>query len=99
VAAINWGLVAGKTQTYLPWDSWQHPYTDHEPPMWFHEIFRNDGTPYKQEEVNFIRDIIAGKLALLLKSVIDGLVAQLPTANRGLTLAPGNIKLALLQNY
>jgi hypothetical protein len=23
VAAINWGLVAGKTQTYLPWDSWQ----------------------------------------------------------------------------
>jgi hypothetical protein len=99
VAAINWGLVAGKTQTYLPWDSWQHPYTDHEPPMWFHEIFRNDGTPYKQEEVNFIRDIIAGKLALLPKSVIDELVAQLPTANRGLTLAVRNIKLALLQNY
>ena len=23
VAAINWGFVAGKTQTYLPWDSWQ----------------------------------------------------------------------------
>jgi len=22
VAAYNWGLVAGKTQTYLPWDSW-----------------------------------------------------------------------------
>ncbi|MGA7412364.1 MAG: cellulase family glycosylhydrolase, partial [Bryobacteraceae bacterium] len=28
VAAYNWGLVAGKTQTYLPWDSWAHPYTD-----------------------------------------------------------------------
>ena len=26
VGAINWGLVAGKSQTYLPWDSWQHPY-------------------------------------------------------------------------
>ena len=26
VAAINWGFVAGKTQTYLPWDSWQKPY-------------------------------------------------------------------------
>ena len=25
VAAINWGFVAGKTQTYLPWDSWQKP--------------------------------------------------------------------------
>ena len=31
VAAMNWGLVAGKTQTFLPWDSWQHPYTDRDP--------------------------------------------------------------------
>jgi len=58
VAAINWGLVAGKTQTYLPWDSWQHPYTDREPPIWFHEIFRNDGTPYSVKEAEFIRMII-----------------------------------------
>src|SRR5882724_264863 len=57
VAAINWGLVAGKTQTYLPWDSWKHPYTDREPAVWFHEIFRTDGSPYRQEEVEFIRTI------------------------------------------
>jgi hypothetical protein len=57
VAAINWGLVAGKTQTYLPWDSWKHPYTDREPAVWFHEIFRNDGTPYKPEEVALIRKL------------------------------------------
>jgi hypothetical protein len=57
VAAINWGLVAGKTQTYLPWDSWQHPYTDRQPAVWFHEIFRNDGTPYRNEEAAFIRRI------------------------------------------
>jgi hypothetical protein len=55
VAAINWGLVAGKTQTYLPWDSWQHPYTDREPAVWFHEIFRTDGTPYSAEETAFIK--------------------------------------------
>jgi len=55
VAAINWGLVAGKTQTYLPWDSWKQPYTDREPAEWFHEIFRTDGTPYRQDEVDFIR--------------------------------------------
>jgi Cellulase (glycosyl hydrolase family 5) len=61
VAAINWGLVAGKTQTYLPWDSWQHPYTDREPAIWFHEIFRSDGAPYRQEEVDFIRTIIGRK--------------------------------------
>ena len=63
VAAINWGLVAGKTQTYLPWDSWKHPYTDREPAVWFHEIFRTDGSPYKEDEVHFIRNIIAGTLA------------------------------------
>ena len=55
VAGINWGLVAGKTQTYLPWDSWQHPYTDREPAVWFHEIFRTDGTPYSAEETAFIK--------------------------------------------
>jgi Cellulase (glycosyl hydrolase family 5) len=61
VAAINWGLVAGKTQTYLPWDSWKHPYVDHPPEVWFHEIFRTDGTPYSPEETNFIRKITNGK--------------------------------------
>jgi hypothetical protein len=61
VAAINWGLVAGKTQTYYPWDSWQHPYVDHEPAMWFHEIFHTNGRPYDEQEVTFIKEIIAGK--------------------------------------
>jgi hypothetical protein len=57
VGAINWGLVAGKTQTYLPWDSWQHPYTDREPSVWFHEVFRTDGQPYSEEEVALIRKL------------------------------------------
>jgi hypothetical protein len=55
VAAINWGLVAGKTQTYLPWDSWKKPYVGREPAIWFHEVFRTDGTPYKQSEIDAIR--------------------------------------------
>ncbi len=61
VAAVNWGLVAGKTQTYLPWDSWANPYTDREPAVWHHEIFRTDGTPYREEEVGFIRTVIGRK--------------------------------------
>lgn len=55
VGMINWGFVQGKTQTNLPWDSWQHPYINREPAVWFHEVFRNDGTPYMVEEVEFIR--------------------------------------------
>jgi hypothetical protein len=57
VAAINWGFVAGKTQTYLPWDSWQKPYVGREPAVWFHEIFKQDGTPYKEQEVDLIRKL------------------------------------------
>lgn len=57
VAAINWGLVAGKMQTYLPWDSWAHPYVTTQPKVWHHDIFHTDGTPYSQQEVDFIRKI------------------------------------------
>ncbi len=57
VAAINWGLVAGKTQTYLPWDSWDRPYVRLQPTVWFHEVFRNDDTPYRQHEIDLIRDL------------------------------------------
>jgi cellulase (glycosyl hydrolase family 5) len=62
VAAINWGFVAGKSQTWLPWDSWQQPYSgDRQPKVWFHDIFRINGTPYIQSEVDFIKNIISGK--------------------------------------
>ncbi len=54
VGAINWGLVAGKTQTNYPWDSWQKRY-DAAPEIWFHEVFHATGTPYSQSEVNTIR--------------------------------------------
>ena len=56
VALINWGLVAGKTQTYLPWDSWQKPYVLSQPVVWFHEVFRQDDTPYRQREVDLLRE-------------------------------------------
>jgi GH35 family endo-1,4-beta-xylanase len=64
VAAINWGFVAGKTQTYYPWDSWRHPYIVDEPAVWFHEVLHPDGTPYRDAEVKLIRDLTGrGKMA------------------------------------
>ena len=58
IAAYNWGLVAGKTQTNLPWDSWRKPYVDgHEPAVWFHEVFKGDGTPYRKDETDLIRKL------------------------------------------
>lgn len=55
VAAINWGLVNGKTQTNFPWDSWQRPYVLLQPTVWFHDIFHPDGTPYRTAETDLIR--------------------------------------------
>jgi hypothetical protein len=59
VGAINWGFVAGKTQTYYPWESWDHPYVKDQPPVWFHEVLHPDGTPYRQAEVDLIRRLTA----------------------------------------
>ena len=55
VGMINWGFVAGKTQTYLPWDSWQHPYVERQPAVWHHEVLRPNGMPYRQAEMDLIR--------------------------------------------
>jgi len=53
VGAINWGLVAGKTNTKYAWDT---PLPDgREPDEWFHDIFFPDGTPYCTGEVNLIK--------------------------------------------
>ncbi|WP_432713638.1 glycoside hydrolase family 2 TIM barrel-domain containing protein [Pedobacter sp.] len=55
IGAYNWGLVAGKTNTKYAWDL---PMKDgKEPELWFHEIFNPDGTPYKQAEVDLIKQL------------------------------------------
>jgi hypothetical protein len=61
VGAINWGLVAGKSQTYLPWDSWQRPYVERPPTIWFHDVFFPDGKPYRDREAEIIRNLTSEK--------------------------------------
>ena len=52
VGAISWGLTAGKCNFHLRWSS---KAGDPEPEVWFHDIYRLDGTPFSQDEVDFIR--------------------------------------------
>lgn len=55
IGAYNWGLVAGKSNTIYAWDT---PMPDgREPKIWFHDIFRKDGTPYDINEVELIKDL------------------------------------------
>lgn len=57
VGAINWGFVAGKTNTIFAWDT---PVKDgKEPSLWFHDIFRKDGTPFSEDEVKTIKALTA----------------------------------------
>jgi len=58
VGAINWGLVAGKTQTYFPWDSWDHAYTT-IPKVWFHDLLGPDGRPFQDNEIQTIKTLTA----------------------------------------
>lgn len=53
VGAINWGFVAGKTNTIFAWDT---PIkSGQEPALWFHDILRKDGTPFSEDEVRTIK--------------------------------------------
>jgi hypothetical protein len=59
VGAFNWGFVSGKTQTIYPWDSWEKSYTQ-EPPLWFHDIFHQNGRPYDPAETALIKRLTEG---------------------------------------
>jgi hypothetical protein len=55
IGAINWGLVAGKSNTMYAWDT---PMPDgSEPEVWFHDIFRQDGSVYDPEEIGLIKSL------------------------------------------
>jgi len=56
VGAFNWGLVDGPSQTKYPWATWREVFTT-EPDVWHHDIFRADGSPYRQDEVDYIRGL------------------------------------------
>ena len=57
VAAVNWGFVAGKTNTVFPWSSWQVKF-DSLPKIWHHDIYLPDKTPYDQKEIDFLKEIL-----------------------------------------
>jgi hypothetical protein len=60
VGMVNWGFAKGKIQTWLPWDSWERPYTLHQPTIWFHDLVKPDGTPYRAREAEIFRNLRAG---------------------------------------
>lgn len=53
IGCYQWGLVNGRTQTHYPWGWSEHA----EPEVWFHDIFRKDGSPYDPKELEYIKQL------------------------------------------
>jgi len=70
VGMVNWGFVSGKTQTIFPWDSWQRPYTLQPPVIWFHDLLRQDGTPYRQREADIFKALTGAPRGVVPESAL-----------------------------
>ncbi|GAB4040745.1 cellulase family glycosylhydrolase [Spirosoma gilvum] len=59
IGAINWGFVAGKTNTIYAWST---PMPDgKEPDLWFHDIYRKDGSAFSDDEITTIKSLTGKK--------------------------------------
>jgi hypothetical protein len=59
IGALVGDLVQGKTQRWLPSDSWQKPYVDREPSVWSQDLFLTTGPLYRKQDADVIKQMIA----------------------------------------
>ena len=62
VGCYNWGFVAGKYQTYEPWESIWADYAaggarDFDFTKWFHDLYRPSYRPYDPHEIDLIKEV------------------------------------------
>ncbi len=57
IFAFNWGFVNGRSQTIYPWDSWVTQYNETSLDLWFHDVLKGDGSPYKETEYKYIQSM------------------------------------------
>jgi hypothetical protein len=57
VGCIQWGLVKGRTQTWLPWpaDLVAEHGGEATRDVWFHDILHDDGRPYDKREIEILK--------------------------------------------
>ena len=60
IGCYNWGFVAGKYQTYEPWEGTWHAYNNGWAPnvdftKWFHDLYRPNHRPYDPKEIELIK--------------------------------------------
>jgi len=107
VGWYNWGLVAGRTQTYMRWGSKRG---DTMPEIWQHDVFYSNGNPYDSKEIEFLKSYLSrisfpnavdsAKISVdSLDSILDNsLIIGNGDINALLYTQDGNIMLKLTKN-
>ena len=90
VASYNWGLVNGDQQTHWAWGSPAQTDTT-EPDLWFHDLYRRDGTPYIESEIEMLqhyrqlntvlRSVDSRRVDIVNASFEDDDLGNVPDAN------------------
>ena len=57
IGAWQWGMLVGKTQTNLNWNTMNGGTPDPDPALWQHDLLYADGTPYDQAETDLIAEL------------------------------------------
>ena len=62
IGCFNWGLVAGKYQTYEPWNTiWEQydrgQYYNEDFTKWFHDLYRPNHRPYDPFEIELMQTL------------------------------------------
>jgi len=67
VGAYQWGLVKGKSQTYLPWPHVANKFIGD--PMWWHDVLDGDGNLHSEQEGEIIRSFVYSERKALAQEV------------------------------
>jgi hypothetical protein len=72
VGCFQWGLVKGRTQTWVPWPDELVKAHGGDPArdIWFHDLLHEDGRPYDQNEIETIRRLTTSELRMNERTAI-----------------------------
>ena len=61
IGSTHWGLVAGHGQFYLPWEWLKNARPELDYSLWQHDIFKEDFTPYNEDEIKLFKEYCSKK--------------------------------------
>lgn len=62
IGAYQWGFVNGRSQTNVPWPNLKAKIENYDAATspWFHDVLREDGSPYDAKEMDIVKQLTSG---------------------------------------